>query len=252
MQRAKILILKCLVGSRAHGLDTKDSDYDYRGVYVEPTKKILSLGYKYKGSHWLEGKEDQTTYEIGHFLHLALKCNPTILEVFMAPIVRDEEYERSYIAGAFGCGETNTDALDILDYCKRLKFGNELRKLFTHVWNPKDAFTSFVGYGLNQRKKMLDKKDDRPRKYAVAYLRTVWNLYDLLVTGKFSLNIVDPDFKKELQEIKSGGRPLDLGYVINRAENLRAKAERVLPLCDHKADPEKVNEFLLKIRQVYF
>mgnify|MGYP001501964861 CR=1 FL=1 len=39
-------ILKVLVGSRAHGLSTETSDYDYRGVFVQPTETILSLGGK--------------------------------------------------------------------------------------------------------------------------------------------------------------------------------------------------------------
>jgi len=50
MDKDKKIILKVLVGSRAHGLANKDSDYDYRAVYVLPTSKILSLGYKYKGN----------------------------------------------------------------------------------------------------------------------------------------------------------------------------------------------------------
>jgi hypothetical protein len=193
MKENKKLILKVLVGSRAHGLHTEESDYDYRGVYVEPTQKILSLGYKYKGSSWFEGKEDQTMYEIGHFLHLALKCNPSILEVFMAPRIgrRNELY-----------GEELRRDFD---------FGSKLLDLFPYVWNPQDAFNAFVGYGLNQRKKMLDKRLGRERKYAVAYLRTLWNLYDLLVTGKFSLEITDKDFKKELQDLKYGSGRFDMG-----------------------------------------
>ena len=81
------VILKVLVGSRAHKLDDKDSDYDYRSVYVTPTSNILSLNAKYSKTNWIEGNIDNTSYEIGHFLHLATKCNPTIMEVFKTPIV---------------------------------------------------------------------------------------------------------------------------------------------------------------------
>ena len=52
MKKDKIEILKVLVGSRAHGLADEDSDYDYRGVYVNATTDILSIGHKYKGNHW--------------------------------------------------------------------------------------------------------------------------------------------------------------------------------------------------------
>ncbi|MBI2020193.1 nucleotidyltransferase domain-containing protein [Candidatus Daviesbacteria bacterium] len=37
------LILKVLVGSKAHGLANKDSDTDYRGVFVESTSEILAM-----------------------------------------------------------------------------------------------------------------------------------------------------------------------------------------------------------------
>lgn len=36
-------ILKVIVGSQAHGLATPASDFDYRGVFVVPTKEILCV-----------------------------------------------------------------------------------------------------------------------------------------------------------------------------------------------------------------
>jgi Predicted nucleotidyltransferase. len=48
---------------------------------------LLTLGTPHATTTWIEGKEDNTSWEIGHFLHLATKCNPTILETFLAPVV---------------------------------------------------------------------------------------------------------------------------------------------------------------------
>lgn len=141
-------ILKVLVGSRAHGLHNEDSDHDYRGVFIQPTSEILKLGKTKRHTSWIEGKIDDTSWELGHFLQMAVKCNPTILEVFLSPI--EEETED----------------------CK------ELRALFPHVWNSNDVKNAFIGYGLNQRKKFLDGKDNRPNKFAAAYLRS-------LVCGSF-------------------------------------------------------------------
>lgn len=120
-------ILKVLVGSRAHGLADADSDYDYRGVFVVDTTEILKLGGKIKNTHWVEGQTDQTSWEIGHFLQMATKCNPTILEVFHAPIK---------IQDSTPCGLS-------------------LRNLFDKVWNTNDVMNSHIGYGLNQRKSFL-------------------------------------------------------------------------------------------------
>lgn len=220
MQYDKTIILKCLVGSRAYGLATSESDYDYRAVYVLPTSKILSLGYRYKGNDWVEGNEDNTAYEIGHFLKLATNCNPSILEVFKAPV----QY-------------ANED-------------GVKLRELFPYVWNPKGAFDAFVGYGLNQRKKMLDKKDGRPTKYAIAYLKTLYNLINLLTREDFSLEIENLIIKKTLKAIKQG--LCSYGEIIDASERLVGLAKICLIKCKHEPNIDKINEFLVDIRKRYW
>lgn len=220
MKEDKKIILKVLCGSQAHGLADKDSDYDYRAVYVLPTSKILSLNYKYKGNDWIEGKEDNTAYEIGHFLKLATKCNPTILEVFRAPVI-----------------ESNED-------------GENLRKLFPYVWNCLDVYNAFIGYGLNQRKKFLDKKDNRQHKYAVAYIRTLYNLSELLETKTFNVKITNEDLKEVLTKYKKGD--YTFGEVIDAAELFQTECKKLLKDCKQKADINKVNEFLLDIRKKYW
>lgn len=44
MNPEKTIILKVLVGSRAHGLANKDSDYDYRGLLFKQMKKLNKRG----------------------------------------------------------------------------------------------------------------------------------------------------------------------------------------------------------------
>ena len=220
MNKEKTVILKVLVGSRAHGLSNANSDYDYRAVYVLPTSQMLSIGYRYKGNSHVEGIEDNTSYEIGHFLHLATKCNPTILEVFKAPII-----------------EANKD-------------GKRLRKLFPYIWTPQQSFNAFVGYGLNQRKKFLNKKDNRQDKYACAYIRTLWNLIELLESKDFSVDITKSRIFKDLVNFKTGN--YNMGEVINLSEMLTEIAQENLNNCSHEADINKVNEFLLDIRRRYW
>lgn len=230
------LILKVLVGSRAHGLHNEDSDYDYRGVFVLPTEEILCLknvGGKYRNNDWFEGKEDQTTYEIGHFLKLATKCNPSILECFKAPMkFIDTKYDK----------ERKT-----ID-----SFGHEIRELFPYVWNPNDAFSAFTGYSNNQRTKMLNKKDNRERKYACAYLRTLYNLECLLSTGDFQMDVThNPYLFKRLKDIREG-KFYTFGDVINECEEKVLYCKKLRDMCDHKPDLEKVNKFLLKVRKEFW
>lgn len=224
MNSNKKIILKVLVGSRAHGLAEKNSDYDYRAVYVTPTSHILALGHSYKASSFVEGDQDNTSYEIGHFLKLATHCNPSILEVFKAPIIN------------------------------ATKDGIALRKLFPYIWTPKRAFDAFVGYGLNQRKKMFNPPEckggrERRNKYAVAYIRVLCQLIDLLKKKDFDVEV--SFLKEEMQNFKHT-KNLNLGKVINTTETLVRMAKDRLEECKHEPDLNKVNEFLIDIRKRYW
>lgn len=243
MKKDKVQILKVLVGSRAHGLADENSDYDYRGVYVVSTETILSLGYKYKGNHWVEGEnEDQTAYEIGHFLQLITRCNPTALETLLAPVIESPEEWDSSETTFIGSKVTKTD--------NYLNLGQELKDLFPYVWNPNDAFNAFRGYSSNQRKKMLDKKDKRGPKFACAYLRTLWNLEELLRTGTFSLEVTNPNKLAYLLAIRNGNfKP---GEVIDLCESIIVECEILRDKSTQVPDLTKVHEYLMKVRKHYW
>jgi uncharacterized protein len=81
----QFVIYRCVVGSRAYGLDDEGSDIDRRGFYLPPADL-----------HWsLAGVPDQledpvtrdTYWELGKFLVLALKANPNVLECLTTPLV---------------------------------------------------------------------------------------------------------------------------------------------------------------------
>jgi len=211
-------ILKVLVGSRAHGLANKNSDYDYRGVFIYSTSEILKLGNKKIQTTWVEGKEDDTSWELSHFLTMAVKSNPTILETFLAPIK------------------------------KETKIGKELRTLFPYVWNSTDVYNAFLGYGHNQRKKFLDKKDNRQNKFAVAFLRVLYNGVQLLETGTFDVKIGDHEIGKVLKEWKDG--KYNIGEVIQLCEIWEEKLKLAYDNNpDKKTNIDKINKFLLKVRK---
>lgn len=231
-------ILRVLVGSRAHGLHTEESDYDWRGVFVTPTQEILKLGGTTTQTSWIEGKEDDTSWEIGKFLFMATKCNPTILEVFKSPD-----------GGAMAYGG------DRLPYSKEtvraMELSKELRALFPHVWNSKAVMDAFIGYGLNQRKKFLENKDVRPHKYAVAYLRTLYMAEQLLLTGDFPINMADTPIFDTLLRWKN--KDYQVGEVIQLTHEWEARVRRAFERNpDKKTNIEPVNEFLLDIRKEFW
>ena len=223
------LLFKALVGSRAHGLAGEDSDYDYRTVYVRPTSCILGIP---SGEIFMDQEidktfnhredDDDTRYELGHFLRLACKSNPSILEVFAGRVE-----------------ETTAD-------------GEALRALLPYVWNSREVFDAFLGYSKSQQKKFLkgDVEPKRANKFAVAYLRTLISGERLLRTGELQV-LVPEEWREKLLAVKAGN--WTKGQVLDEAEALSfdlRKAYEKNP--DKKTDFATVNGFLLEMRKKYW
>jgi predicted nucleotidyltransferase len=212
-------ILKVLVGSQAHGLAEPASDADSRSVFVIPTAEMFRLGFKYQPARWIKGPEDEAAWEVGRFLSLAIQCHPLILEAFLAPVLYADAW------------------------------GTELRTLFPVVWSPQQASASFLGYGENQRRKLLEKKDGRPEKYAAAYLRVLHNLLELLQTGTFTVRIAETEVGNIIARAKAGH--LRTGEVIDLAEAWTQETSRLLAHCTHQPDFSRVDEYLVRIRRAF-
>lgn len=219
-----VTILKVLVGSRAHGLADEGSDWDYRGVFVTPTSALLSLGQRPSDTGWVEGergprgeKLDATAWEIGHFLALAVHCNPTILEVFRAP------------------AEVMTPD------------GAALRGLLPVLWDPKRIRDAFVGYGLNQRKKMLENKDARPAKYASAYLRVLYQAHELLRAGELPIMMTGTPVEHTLRKWRAGD--FTPGEVVDVCREWQGRVEGMAEGHPQRQDLGPVNAFLLDVRK---
>jgi hypothetical protein len=79
------VIYRCVIGSRAYGLNHADSDVDRRGIYLPTADQHWSL---YGVPEQLENHTTQEAYwELQKFLVLALKANPNVLECLYTPLV---------------------------------------------------------------------------------------------------------------------------------------------------------------------
>jgi uncharacterized protein len=212
-------ILRVLVGSQAHGLADPGSDADYRAVFVRPTAELFRLDAKPSTARWSKSDGDETAWEIGAFLSLAVQCHPLALETFKAPVLEADEW------------------------------GQELGLLFPRVWSPQRAYNAFLGYGVNQRTKFLQKKDGRPGKYAAAYIRVLYNLCELLESGTMTIRIVDTPIGKTIADLKAG--QFRMGDVIDLAEYWTQEASQRLSQCHHQADLEAINDFLIRLRTAF-
>ncbi len=215
-------ILKVEVGSSAHGLMQPTSDRDYRGVFVTRTRDLLKLNPYRKDIRWHEGKQDSTYYEIWKFLLLATKCVPTILEVFLAPVVFETDY------------------------------GANLRSMFNYIWSSEAVKDSFIGYGRNQQKKFLENKDGRASKYAAAHLRVLYNGYQLISTReRFDVNLSGSPVLEKVKKFKQGD--YTPGEVVQECWQWEQKLlEEYRKHPEKEADFKLIDDFLIRARKEFW
>ena len=173
------ILAKVVVGSRLHGLHTETSDWDYRGIHIHPTKQVLSPFRTLKNTTWIEGDEDNTSYELADFCKQAVHGNATILEVFFS----DKVVQTSPIH-------------------------KELQENWKKFIDTKRFFSASRGYAHNQWNKFYNFEDvggngqHRTAKFAVAFLRVMWQCEQFLLTGKFKCNLEESDLYPLLKRIK--------------------------------------------------
>jgi predicted nucleotidyltransferase len=82
-QAKERLIFECIVGSRAYGTATPESDTDLRGVFLLPASHYLQL---YDVVNQVSDEtNDITYYTLKRFFELAADANPNILELLFVP-----------------------------------------------------------------------------------------------------------------------------------------------------------------------
>lgn len=175
------IITKVVVGSRLHGLANAESDWDYRGVHIHKLKEVLSPFQKLKNTSWIEGDEDNTSYELADFCKNATQGNATILEVFFS----DQVVETSPIA-------------------------EELRANWQKFIDTDKFVMASRGYAANQLNKMqlfddIGVKDQkRTAKFAIAYIRVLWQCAVFLESGYFPCELKEPGLRATCLQLKAG------------------------------------------------
>jgi len=78
------MIFKCISGSHAYGLNTPESDIDYRGCFMVPLDILLS---PFSNIEQIEStkKEDYQYYGIHKFFKLVAENNPNMIELLYMP-----------------------------------------------------------------------------------------------------------------------------------------------------------------------
>lgn len=188
------VIHKVIIGSQLHGLASETSDIDLRGIHISPLKDFLSPYKKLKNTSWIEWDQDDTSYELTEFCKLATQWNPNILEILWSDKVEDTSFVWAIL-------KDNRD-----------KFLDSTR-----------IYEAFRGYAKNQYNKMnLFTPDQRTPKFAVAYLRTMYQWEQLLRTGTFDTEMKGK-FKEFLLKVKFDFDNVDKWVLAKEFERLNLK-----------------------------
>jgi hypothetical protein len=213
----QFIIYRCVVGSRAYGLDNDESDTDRRGIYLAPANLQWSL---FGAPEQFEDNATQSCYwELQKFLTMALKANPNILECLYSPMV-----EKMTALGA---------ELIVV----RERFLSQM------------IFQTFNGYAMSQFKKIeqdIRNSGQIKWKHAMHLLRLLLTGAATLRTGSVPVR-VDAD-RDRLLAVKRGELPwadVDTWRKELHRDFEHALAETKLP---ERPDYETANRFLVKAR----
>lgn len=212
------VIYRCVVGSRAFGLDDDASDTDRRGFYLPPAELHWSL---YGVPEQIEDAASQECYwELQKFLNLALKANPNILECLYTPLIE----------------HATPVAQELL----------AMRRCFLS----KLIYQTYNGYVASQFKKLetdLRAHGAIKPKHAMHLVRLMLSGIGVLESGELRIRL--DDARERLLAIKRGETPwaeVDAWRLELHGRFERAYAGTALP---EQPDYRAVNDFLVRARR---
>lgn len=221
------VILEGVVGSTAYGLATAESDVDQLGVFVKPTSRILS--FSPGDDSVVERGPDRTLHEIGKYASLALKGNPTILELMWLP-----------------------------EYTVTTTLGESLRRLRYKFLSEKPIRNAYGGYAYQQiarlQRREAEGKDGfssdtrkRKAKHARHCFRLLLQGRELLETGNVRIKLTDEEVAK-LRWISEQSTEV----LVEEFEKERRKFDAAQSRVPYWADVDAVEHFILSVRREHW
>lgn len=165
------IILEGVTGSTAYGLATKNSDVDIKGVYLLPTKDVLSIGFNLEKTTKDHTDPDWVYHELGKFMKLVIAGNPTV-----------------------------TELLYLNEYTKMTPIGEQLIANRQYFLSTKAVMNAYRGYAFSQARKLNDRTDigldgyasalkNRYAKHTRHCFRLLLQARELLETGTLNVKV---------------------------------------------------------------
>ena len=231
-------ILRGTVGSTVHGLHIEDGleDRDEMGVCLEPIEAAMGVyapfeQFIYRSAAEREGRHDApsqggdldlTIYSLRKYMRLALKGNPTVIQLLFVP----------------------PDKLQTGD-----ARGFQLRELAPYIVSRR-AGVAYLGYLHAQRQRLLGERGNgghgQPRrglvdkfgfdvKYAMHMLRLGIQGVELLSTGRLTLPIAEPE-RAWLFGVRQGKESIDI--CLTRAGELEKELRDLVTTSPIRDEPD--------------
>lgn len=223
-------LLKGIVGSTAYGLATPTSDVDRLGIHVEPTERLLGLHPpgQTRDSH----NPDIVSHEVGKYVSLALKCNPTVTELLWLP---EDLYE-----------EVGPEARELM----------WIRSAFLSKHHVKNAY---LGYATAQFTRLRNRNDGTfssdLRTRTAKHARHLWRLCgqgtELYTRGSLTVRLAPEEAVRcrEFGEEVAAGN-VDLAFTcISAAEAIMTVNPCVLPDTPNEG---AIESWLLGVRKAFY
>ncbi|MFB7273807.1 DNA polymerase beta superfamily protein [Streptomyces sp. NPDC056244] len=211
-------VYSCVMGSRAFGLATEDSDTDRRGVFAAPAP--LYWRFEKPPTHVEGPAPEQFSWELERFCSLALRADPSVLECLHSPLVERID-------------DTGRELLSLRD-----------------AFLSREAHRTFVRYAVGQRRKLEAdvRQHGAPRwKHAMHLLRLLASCRDLLRTGTLTVDVGED--REDLLAVKRGEVPWP--EVERRMTRLTAEADEAAPHSPLPPEPDhaRIEAFLIRTRR---
>lgn len=175
------IILLALTGSRSYGIALKESDKDYKGIFIAPTEYYLGTkrieqkdkGWREEGSgkfKQLDNNRDTVIYELSKYIKLGIKCNPNILELLYE--------DKKFLEYVSPLGQRLIDNRELF-LSKKVNYSygayaySQIKKVETHrkwILNPPLKKPEIKDYGLEKYEGGLKKAEIN------SFLEFIWIL----------------------------------------------------------------------------